>query len=147
MISEFKEFAVKGNVVDVAVGVIIGGAFGKIVSSVVEDIIMPPISLVVGKVDFTNLYLPLNAKAKVAVAAARDKGLALGDARKAGAVWAYGNFLNNLVTFAIVALVVFMMVTAINHLKREPAPASPAAPLEPTAEEKLITEIRDLLKM
>lgn len=145
MISEFKEFAVKGNVVDLAVGVIIGGAFGKIVSSVVEDVIMPPISLIVGKVDFANLYLPLNDKAKEAVAAAGDKGLSLAEARKAGSVLAYGNFLNNLVTFVIVAIVVFMMVKAINRLKREPAPA-PVAPPEPTAEEKLLTEIRDLLK-
>ena len=139
-VSEFKEFAVKGNVIDLAVGVIIGGAFGKIVSSVVEDVIMPPIGLILGKVDFTNMYIPLSEKSK----AAADLGASLADAKKAGAVLAYGNFINNVVVFAIVAFVVFMMMKMINRMKREPVVE--AAPAEPTAEEKLLSEIRDLLK-
>jgi len=137
IVKEFKDFALRGNVIDLAVGVIIGAAFGKIVTGLVDEIIMPPIGLAIGKVDFTNLYLPLDSKV--------PGGLALVEAKKLGPVIAYGSFLNSLIQFLIVAAVVFFLVKTVNRLqpKEEPAPA--AAP-EPTAEEKLLVEIRDLLK-
>ncbi len=137
IVKEFKDFALRGNVIDLAVGVIIGAAFGKIVTGLVDEIIMPPIGLAIGKVDFTNLYLPLDAKV--------PGGLALVEAKKLGPVIAYGSFLNSLIQFLIVAAVVFFLVKTVNRLqpKEEPAPAP--AP-EPTAEEKLLVEIRDLLK-
>jgi large conductance mechanosensitive channel len=133
-IQEFKEFAVKGNAVDMAVGVIIGGAFGKIVSSIVDDIIMPPIGYLIGGVNFTDLKFELP---KVAI-----EGVEL-----APATINYGNFIQTLIDFIIIAFCVFLLVKGINSLKKEkPAePEAPAAP-EPTAEEKLLTEIRDLLK-
>jgi large conductance mechanosensitive channel len=135
MASEFKEFAVKGNVVDLAVGIIIGGAFGKIVSSVVNDVIMPPIGLLLGKVDFSNLFLNLSGK----------EISSLADAKKAGlATLNYGLILNTCIEFLIVAFAVFLLVKQINRLKKE-APAAPAAPPEPPADVKLLTEIRDLL--
>jgi large conductance mechanosensitive channel len=135
MISEFKEFASRGNVVDLAVGVIIGGAFGKIVSSLVNDVVMPPIGLLLGKVDFANLFINLSGKDVASLA----------DAKKAGlATLNYGLFLNTCIEFLIVAFAVFLLVKQINRLKRE-APAAPAAPPEPTADVKLLTEIRDLL--
>ncbi len=136
MASEFKEFAVKGNVVDLAVGIIIGGAFGKIVSSVVNDIIMPPIGLLLGKVDFSNLFINLSGKEVASLA----------DAKKAGlATLNYGLFLNTCIEFVIVAFAVFLLVKQINRMKKE-APAAPAAPPEPPADVKLLGEIRDLLK-
>ena len=136
MLKEFKEFAVKGNVIDMAVGVIIGGAFGKIVSSLVQDLIMPPIGLALGKVDFSNLFINLSGTPVASLA----------DAKKAGlATLNYGVFLNTTLEFLIVAFCVFLLVKQINRLKREPAPA-PAAPPEPSNEEKLLAEIRDLLK-
>ena len=136
MLKEFKEFAVKGNVIDMAVGVIIGGAFGKIVSSLVQDLIMPPIGLALGKVDFSNLFINLSGNPVASLA----------DAKKAGlATLNYGVFLNTTLEFLIVAFCVFLLVKQINRLKREPAPA-PAAPPEPSNEEKLLAEIRDLLK-
>jgi large conductance mechanosensitive channel len=135
LISEFKEFAMKGNVIDLAVGVIIGGAFGKIVSSLVDDILMPPVGLLTGKVNFSNLYLNLSGQ----------QYASLEEANKAGAaVIRYGAFLNNMITFLIVAFAVFLLVRAINRLRREEA-AAPAAPPAPTNEEKLLMEIRDLL--
>jgi large conductance mechanosensitive channel len=135
MASEFKEFAVKGNVVDLAVGIIIGGAFGKIVSSVVNDVIMPPIGLLLGKVDFSNLFINLSGKEVASLA----------DAKKAGlATLNYGLFLNTCIEFLIVAFAVFLLVKQINRLKKE-APAAPAAPPEPPADVKVLTEIRDLL--
>ena len=135
MLSEFKEFAVKGNVVDLAVGIIIGGAFGKIVSSVVNDVIMPPIGLLLGKVDFSNLFINLSGK----------EAASLADAKKAGlATLNYGLFLNTCIEFLIVAFAVFLLVKQINRLKKE-APAAPAAPPEPPADVKLLGEIRDLL--
>ncbi len=135
MASEFKEFAVKGNVVDLAVGIIIGGAFGKIVSSVVNDIIMPPIGLLLGKVDFSNLFINLSGKEVASLA----------DAKKAGlATLNYGLFLNTCIEFLIVAFAVFLLVKQINRLKKE-APPAPAAPPEPPADVKLLGEIRDLL--
>ncbi|MDP5238657.1 large conductance mechanosensitive channel protein MscL [Uliginosibacterium sp. 31-16] len=138
-VSEFKEFALKGNVVDLAVGVIIGGAFGKIVESMVNDIIMPVVGAVVGKIDFTNLFIVLSNDPKYS-------GLALDALKKAGApVFAYGSFITIAINFAILAFVIFIMIKQINRLKRE-APAAPAA--EPVTPEDvvLLREIRDALK-
>lgn len=118
MIKEFKEFAVKGNVVDLAVGVIIGAAFGKIVTSIVEDLIMPPIGKALGNLDFTNLYMPLSDKI--------TPGLALADAKKLGPVFAYGNFLTVTINFLIVAFCIFLLVKGINKMKK---PAPNAAPI------------------
>ena len=139
-VKDFKEFAMRGNVLDMAVGVIIGGAFGKIVSSMVDDVIMPVVSKLTGGIDFTNLYLPLSENVEM--------GLSLEKAREMGSVLAYGQFLQNTVDFLIVAFCIFLMIKGIaklNRKKEEPAPEAPAAP-EPSAEEKLLTEIRDLLK-
>ncbi len=141
LIKEFKEFAMKGNVMDMAVGVIIGGAFGKIVTSLVNDVLMPAISTVTGGVDFTNLYIALSDKV--------DPTLPLDKAKEMGAVLAYGQFLQNIVDFLIVAFCIFLMLKGINKLanmkKKEEEAAAPAAPAGPTQEE-LLTEIRDLLK-
>ena len=145
MLKEFKEFAMRGNVVDLAVGVIIGGAFGKIVTSVVNDIIMPPIGKAMGGADFKDLFYNLDP-GKMTKAGAAVKTLA--DAKDAGAaVIAYGAFLNTVIDFVIVAFCIFLIIKAMNTLmkKNEPAPA-PAAPTEPTKEEKLLGEIRDILK-
>lgn len=142
-IKEFKEFAIKGNVIDLAVGVIIGGAFGKIVQSLVNDLIMPPISLLIGDKGFTNFYLPLNDKVKSAFQANPD--LSLEDAKKLGPVFAWGNFITEVINFLILAFIIFLMVKAINALKRREE-AAPSAPPAPTKEEILLTEIRDLLK-
>ena len=137
-IKEFKEFAVKGNVMDMAVGVIIGGAFGKIVTSLVNDVLMPVISLVTGGIDFTNLFINLSGDEKYATLAA---------AQEAGAsVFAYGQFLQNIVDFIIVAFCIFLMLKGINKMNRKKEePEAPAAPAGPTQEE-LLAEIRDLLK-
>jgi large conductance mechanosensitive channel len=132
--SEFRQFAMKGNVVDLAVGVIIGAAFGKIVDSVVNDLIMPIIGRIVGGLDFTSYYVPL---------AGQPSGLPLAEAKKAGAVIAYGNFVTVLVNFIILAFIIFLMVRQINRLKREEPPAPPAAPPE---EVQLLREIRDSLR-
>ena len=133
--SEFKEFAVKGNVMDLAVGVIIGAAFGKIVDSVVNDLIMPLVSKVVGGLDFSNYFIPL----------AGQTATTLADAKKAGAVFAYGNFLTVALNFAILALIIFIMVKQINKLKKSTPP--PVAPPAPTPEDVvLLREIRDSLK-
>lgn len=142
---EFKEFAMKGNVVDLAVGVIIGGAFGKIVGSLVDDIIMPLVGKVTGNASFVNMYTGLNEKVNAAREAAKAAGqdLSLEDAKKLGAVFAYGNFIQTVVNFLILAFCIFLMVKAMNRLKKEePAPA----PAGPTPSEALLTEIRDLLK-
>ncbi|MBV8617473.1 MAG: large conductance mechanosensitive channel protein MscL [Curvibacter sp.] len=138
-LKEFREFAIKGNVIDLAVGVIIGGAFGKIVDSVVADLIMPVVGLVFGKLDFSNLYLILGS----APAGTADNLEAL---RKAGVpVFAYGHFITVAVNFVILAFIIFLMVKQINRLKREtpPAPAVEAAPAEDIV---LLREIRDSLK-
>ncbi len=129
LLKEFREFAVKGNVVDLAVGVIIGGAFGKIVSSLVSDVIMPPIGLLIGGVDFKDLALVLKE--------AQDGAEAV--------TLKYGAFIQNVFDFLIIAAAVFAMVKVINNLKRAPEP-EPEKLAEPSAEEKLLTEIRDLLK-
>ncbi|MBH1964224.1 MAG: large conductance mechanosensitive channel protein MscL [Comamonadaceae bacterium] len=134
IVSEFKEFAVKGNAMDLAVGVIIGAAFGKIVDSIVGDLIMPIAGKVVGGLDFSNYYIPLAGQAP---------GMALVEAKKLGAVFAYGNFITILVNFIILAFIIFLMVKQINRLKKaEPAPP-PEAPPE---EVQLLREIRDSLK-
>jgi large conductance mechanosensitive channel len=117
MWKEFKEFAVKGNAIDLAVGVIIGAAFGKIVGSVVEDLLMPPIGRVAGNLDFSNLYIPLSDKI--------TPGLSLVDAKKLGPVFAYGNFITITINFAIVAFCVFLLVRAINRMKK-PSPTAAA---------------------
>jgi len=137
MLKEFKEFALKGNVVDLAIGVIIGAAFGKIVDSMVGDIIMPIIAGIIGSVDFSNLYASLGPK----IAA----GVSYADAKKAGAVLGYGQFLTFVVNFLIVAAVLFLVVKGMNQLKKSDPVAAPAAPPEPSSEEKLLTQIRDLL--
>src|SRR5436190_14408133 len=111
MLKEFKEFAMRGNVIDLAVGVIIGAAFGKIVDSLIKDVIMPVIGKVIGNVDFSNLYIPLSDKVTV--------GLALEEARKLGPVLAWGNFISVVINFVILAFVIFLMVKAINNLKRK----------------------------
>ena len=134
MLKEFREFALKGNVVDLAIGVIIGAAFGGLVQSIVNDILMPIIGLATGGIDFSQMYVQLSG------APAAN----LEDARKAGATIAYGHFITLLINFLIVAWVLFMVVKMMNRLKRAPAPA-PAAPPVPTREEVLLKEIRDLL--
>jgi len=134
---EFKEFAVKGNVIDLAVGVIIGGAFSKIVDSVVGDLIMPLVSKVTGGLDFSNYF----------VALAGQTATNLADAKKGGAVFAYGNFLTVALNFAILAFIIFMMVRQINRLKERnaPPPAPAAAPVTPE-DVLLLREIRDSLR-
>jgi large conductance mechanosensitive channel len=135
MMAEFKQFAMKGNVVDLAVGVIIGGAFGKIVDSLVQDVIMPPIGKLFGGLDFANYYIPLNGQ---------SMGLALAEAKKLGAVVAYGNFLTVLLNFVILAFVIFQMIRLMNKVRRdEPAPAAAVVTPEDIV---LLREIRDSLK-
>jgi large conductance mechanosensitive channel len=136
MLKEFRDFAMKGNVVDLAIAVIIGAAFGAIVTSLVGDIIMPLIGLATNGLDFTNYFVALSSK----VTATN-----LADARKQGAVLAYGNFLQLVVNFAIVAFSLFIVIKIMNRLKRHEE-AKPAEPPKPTAEAVLLTEIRDLLK-
>lgn len=144
LIKEFKEFAVKGNVIDLAVGVIIGAAFGKVVTSLVNDLLMPPIGKVVGGVNFSNLFINLQPDKTLTNGAPI---LTLAQAKEAAVpVIAYGQFINNIIDFLIVAFCIFMVVKAINHMKRKPAPAAPAPPPGPTKEEQLLTEIRDILK-
>ena len=144
MLKEFKEFAIKGNVLDMAVGIIIGAAFGTIVKSLVEDIIMPPIGLLLGNVDFADLFVTLSQGSVAGPYAT------LAAAKEAGAVTInYGVFINAILSFLIVAFAVFMVVRSFNRLRRkeEEAPAAPPAPPEPSPEEKLLGEIRDLLKV
>ncbi len=114
MLKEFKEFAMKGNVVDMAVGIIIGAAFGKIITSVVNDILMPPIGLLLGKVDFSNLFVDLSGQSHPSLAAAKAAGAATIN---------YGSFVNTVIDFVIVAFVIFLLVRQMNRLKKEPAPA------------------------
>jgi large conductance mechanosensitive channel len=138
MVQEFKEFAMKGNVIDLAVGVIIGAAFGKIVDSLVADVIMPPIGMLLGGLDFANYYVPLNGQAH---------NLALAEAKKLGAVIAYGNFFTILLNFVILAFVIFQMVRLVAKLRRAEAPASaPAEPAPPSEDIVLLREIRDSLR-
>ena len=139
-VKEFKEFAIKGNAMDLAVGVIIGGAFGKIIASIVDDLIMPIVAAIVGQPDFSNLYVVLRGDV--------PSGVSLIEARKmsGAAIFAYGNFITVAISFILLAIVVFIMVKAINSLKREKeAVVVPAAEVL-TKEETLLTEIRDALK-
>lgn len=130
MIQEFKQFAIKGNVVDMAVGVIIGAAFGKIVSSLVTDVLMPPIGVLIGGVDFSKLSATLLEATQTAPAV----------------VISYGKFIQTMVDFTIIAAVIFMVIKGINQMKKSEAAAEAAAPAAPPAQEVLLTEIRDLLK-
>ena len=132
--SEFRQFAVKGNVIDLAVGVIIGAAFGKIVDSLVGDVIMPIVGRIFGGLDFSSYYIPL---------AGQPYGLALAEAKKLGAVFAYGSFVTVLLNFVILAFIVFLMVKQINRLKRDTPAAAPVAPPE---EVILLREIRDAVR-
>jgi large conductance mechanosensitive channel len=134
---EFREFAIKGNVIDLAVAVIIGAAFNKIIDSVINDLVMPVIARIIGAPDFSNAYIPLRDNI--------PKGLALAEAKKLGPVFAYGNFLTVVINFILLALVIFLMVKAINKMKREtPPPATTKDELSTT--DKLLIEIRDALK-
>ena len=139
MMQEFREFAVKGNVIDLAVGVIIGGAFGKIVDSVVSDLIMPVVGLVFGKLDFSNLFVVLGTVPP-------GTAMTLDALKKAGVpVFAYGNFLTVAVNFFILAFIIFVMIKQINRLKRE-TPVAPPAPVATPEDIVLLREIRDSLK-
>jgi large conductance mechanosensitive channel len=141
MLKEFKEFAMRGNVVDMAVGIVIGGAFGTIVGSLVNDVLMPPIGLLLGGVDFASFFATLKDGAKAA-----GPYTSLADAKAAGAVTInYGVFINSVISFLIVAFALFMVIKGMNKMKREQA-AAPPAPPEPSPSEKLLAEIRDLLK-
>ncbi len=136
-VSEFKEFAVKGNAIDLAIGVIIGAAFGKIVTSIVDDLVMPIVGAIFGGFDFSNLFVALRDVPP-------DVAMTLAEVKKAGVpVLAYGNFLTTLLNFLILALVVFLMVKQINRMKRQAPPPAPAAPPEDIV---LLREIRDSLK-
>lgn len=135
MIKEFKQFAMRGNVLDMAVGIIIGGAFGKIVSSFVADVIMPPIGVLLGGVDFSNLKITL-----------KDAVLnEAGEVANAAVTINYGMFINSIIDFIIIAFAIFMVIKAMNNLKKKEE-AAPPPPPAPSNEEKLLTEIRDLLK-
>ena len=136
MLEEFKKFAMRGNVVDMAVGIVIGGAFGKIVSSFVNDVIMPPIGLLMGNVDFSSLFINLSGEDYATLAAAQEAG---------APIIRYGTFINTVLDFVIVAFAIFMVIKAMNKLKKEEEEAPPPPPPEPSAEEKLLTEIRDAL--
>ena len=133
--SEFKEFAMKGNVVDLAVGVIIGGAFGKIVDSIVGDLIMPLVGKLLGGLDFSNYFIPLSGQTATNLA----------DAKKLGAVFAYGNFITVAINFVILAFIIFVMVRQINRLRSQ-TPPPPAVPAPPPEDIALLREIRDSLK-
>lgn len=136
IVQDFKTFAIKGNVVDLAVAVIVGGAFGKIVDSLVQDIVMPLVGKIFGGLDFSNFYIALNHQ---------DAQLTLVEAKKTGAVFAYGNFLTIVLNFLILAFIIFQMVRILNKIKRQEPAVAPTA--EPTSEEiLLLREIRDALK-
>ncbi len=135
LISEFRTFAMRGNVVDMAVGIIIGGAFGKIISSLVSDVIMPPIGLLVGGVNFTRLKIPLKEKVLDATGQTITEAVAIN----------YGTFIQTAVDFLIIAFAIFLMIKAMNHMQKKEE-AKPVAPPSPSNEEKLLSEIRDLLK-
>ena len=134
--AEFKEFAVKGNVVDLAVGVIIGGAFGKIVDSLVGDIVMPIVSRIFGGLDFSNYFYPLSGQTATVLA----------EAKKTGAVFAYGNFITVALNFVILAFIIFMMVKQVNRLRAQEPAAPPPAPAPTPEDVLLLREIRDALK-
>lgn len=135
LLKEFRDFAMRGSVIDLAIGVIIGAAFGKIVSALVNNVIMPPIGLLLGRVDFSNLFLNLSDQPVGSMKEATEKGVP---------VLGYGLFLNTIIEFLIIAFVLFLVIKQINRFKK--STLAPAAPPEPPAEEKLLAEIRDLLK-
>ena len=135
MLKEFKEFAMRGNVVDMAVGIIIGAAFGKIISSLVADVIMPPIGLLMGGIDFSQYFVDLSSAGYATLQAAQDAG---------APTLNYGMFLNTVINFAIVAFAIFMLIKGMNSMKKKEE-EKPAEPPKPSAEESLLTEIRDLL--
>ena len=139
-VKEFKEFAVKGNVMDLAVGVIIGAAFGKIIDSIVNDLVMPVVAAIIGKPDFSNMYVVLRGTVA--------DGTALVEARKVegAAIIAYGNFITIAINFIILAFIIFLMVKQVNKLKKAAPPPPPAAPPAPSEDVVLLTQIRDLLK-
>lgn len=139
IIKEFKTFAMRGNVIDMAVGIIIGAAFGKIVTSLVNDVIMPPLGVLIKNVDFSNLFVTLGEGEFATVAAAKEAGVATLN---------YGVFVNELINFTIIAFAVFLLIKGINTMKskEEAAPKPPAPPTPPSNEEKLLAEIRDALK-
>ncbi|MGY6661899.1 MAG: large conductance mechanosensitive channel protein MscL [Glycocaulis sp.] len=137
MLNEFKKFAMRGNVVDLAVGFILGGAFSTIVSSLVNDILMPPIGLLMGGVDFTNLFIALNGEEYVSLAAAREAGAATIN---------YGIFINAVISFVIVAFALFLLIKAMNRMEDKKKDEVPAAPPAKPRNEELLEEIRDLLK-
>jgi large conductance mechanosensitive channel len=139
LMQEFKKFAAQGNVLDMAVGIIIGGAFGKIIGSLVEDILMPPVGLLLGQVDFTSLFINLSSTAYESIAKAKEAG---------APTLNVGLFLNTIVNFVIVAFAIFMLVRQFNRMKAapEPAPTEPPPLPPPTKDQELLTEIRDLLK-
>lgn len=136
IIKEFKTFAMKGNVIDMAVGIIIGAAFGKIVNSLVNDVIMPPLGKLIKNVDFSNLFVTLGDGDFATVAAAKEAGVATLN---------YGLFINEIINFIIVAIAVFMLIKSVNAMKKKEE-AKPSAPPPPSGEEKLLGEIRDILK-
>ncbi len=136
MLNEFKKFAMRGNVIDMAVGIVIGAAFGKIVSSFVNDVLMPPIGLLMGNVDFSNLFINLGSGSYATLAAAEEAG---------APIIKYGVFINTVLDFVIVAFAIFLVVRAMNKMQKQEE-EKPAAPPEPSTEEKLLTEIRDALK-
>ncbi len=135
MLKEFKDFAMRGNVVDLAVGFILGGAFSTIISSLVKDVIMPPVGLMMGGVDFSGLFYSLDGQAYESLAAAQEVGAATIN---------YGLFINNVISFIVVALALFFLIRGINSMKKKEE-AAPAAPSKPSNEEVLLAEIRDLL--
>jgi len=135
MLNEFKAFAMRGNVVDMAVGIVIGAAFGKIVSSFVADVVMPPIGMLMGGMDFSNLFVDLSGAGHASVAAAAEAG---------APIIKYGVFINTLLDFVIIAFAIFMVIRGLNSMKKKEE-EKPAEPPKPSAEETLLTEIRDLL--
>ena len=136
MLEEFKKFAMRGDVMDMAVGIIIGAAFGKIVSSFVADVVMPPIGMVVGNVDFSQLYINLSGNEYASLTAAQEAGAATIN---------YGVFFNNVLDFVIIAFAIFMVIRGMNKMKKKEE-EKPAEPAKPSAEVQLLTEIRDALK-
>lgn len=142
LLKEFKEFAMKGNVVDMAVGIIIGGAFGVIVKSLIDDVVMPIVGIF-GKADFSNMYIGLTEAVRNAREA--NPSLTLADARGIGPVLAYGNFITVFINFIILAFVIFMMIKVMNNIRRREA-ETPAPPPGPTPDQQLLTEIRDAIR-
>jgi large conductance mechanosensitive channel len=136
MLKEFKEFAMRGNVMDMAVGIIIGAAFGRIVTSLVNDVVMPPIGLLMGNLDFSSLFVNLSGTPYDSLVAAEEAG---------APIIKYGLFINNILDFVIVAFAIFLVIRTMNRLKRKEE-AAPPAPAQPSAEAKLLTEIRDVLR-